>query len=46
MKNLKFFKKFKKKYFRYGSLAGASSSHFGGALSIVEIISTLFSDTM
>ena len=26
--------------------AGASSSHFGGALSIVEIISTLFSYKM
>ncbi len=26
--------------------AGADSSHFGGALSIIEIISTLFSDVM
>ena len=27
-------------------VAGADSSHFGGALSIVEIVSVLFSDVM
>ena len=36
----------RKKILDMSLIAGADSSHFGGALSIVEIISVLFSDTM
>ena len=35
-----------KKYIRNGFSAGASSSHLGGALSIVDIMSVLFSQKM
>ena len=36
----------RKKILDMSLIAGADSSHFGGALSIVEIISVLFSDVM
>ena len=38
-----FSKNIKRKILDMAFIAGSSSSHFGGALSIVEIISTLFS---
>ena len=38
-----FSKNIKRKILDMAFVAGSSSSHFGGALSIVEIISTLFS---
>jgi transketolase len=41
-----FSKKIRKHILDMALYAGASSSHFGGALSIVEIISTLFSNQM
>ena len=41
-----FSKKIRKHILDMALHAGASSSHFGGALSIVEIISTLFSYQM
>lgn len=41
-----FSKKIRKHILDMALYAGASSSHFGGALSIVEIISTLFSHQM
>lgn len=36
----------RKKILDMSLIAGADSSHFGGALSIVEIVSVLFSDIM
>ena len=36
----------RKKILDMSLVAGADSSHFGGALSIVEIVSVLFSDVM
>lgn len=41
-----FSKRVRKHILEMALYAGASSSHFGGALSIVEIISTLFSNQM
>ena len=41
-KNKKFSKNLRKNILEMALSAGASSSHFGGALSIVEIVSTLF----
>ena len=50
LKNLQKIKNFsievKKNILEMAFIAGASSSHFGGALSIVEIISLLFSHKM
>ena len=41
-----FSKALRKSILKMAYIAGASSSHFGGALSIVEIVSTLFSFKM
>ena len=45
-KVIEFKKKIKKNILEMALAAGASSSHFGGALSIVDIISVLFSYKM
>ena len=42
----KFALNLRKKILDMSLVAGADSSHFGGALSIVEIVSVLFSDVM
>ena len=47
IKKIKFFAlNLRKKILDMSLIAGADSSHFGGALSIVEIVSVLFSEVM